>query len=508
MVGSSRDGVRGRQFPLRRRGAVRRGAVRKKRPDRARSQPRVSANAGPERVSAPESIPGNSPDTPPLVVDPQFLKRSAEIADLLHERQRPLGLHGWSCEDFLGHFAPSRSGTDDPIGELSSVTKSGNQNDRLCAAHHIVAVCRQFVVAGGDEGRKAGIRVRDARTPNERSIRHSILIRLQESAAAAVLGAMDSDDVEVRNTIVLGLGVIAIRFVMRHDGRSATEASGSERRRSRAFECVEHGLKDADHRIRARCLELLPEFGIDRVSSAVNDVQALLADRNPEVQRLACDRLGWLGRDAIGAIDDLMRCAAADRVNEVRSSAAVALAKIFASGIRLPLANVDESLLADLINLLRDAGADGRALRQYLQGLIPDDSINPPPGNETVLSGGSLAPEHAAPRAHEQPDESELRGRSPVSGCPVSLGDPDSREVIVKGAKKRLRKAGYDVIRAIHDVFPKTLTKDELVDRSGHTDAVNILKRLAKKPDALGRLVQRSGEERLGYGLRDPDQPA
>lgn len=56
---------------------------------------------------------------------------------------------------------------------------------------------------------------------------------------------------------------------------------------------------------------------------------------------------------------------------------------------------------------------------------------------------------------------------------PIVLGKP----------KKRLTKAQYNVIQALLSARDRGLTKDQLVEKSGHTDAVNVLKRLAKDLD-------------------------
>jgi hypothetical protein len=47
---------------------------------------------------------------------------------------------------------------------------------------------------------------------------------------------------------------------------------------------------------------------------------------------------------------------------------------------------------------------------------------------------------------------------------------------------ERLTKPGYDVVKALIETGPPGLSKDALVAKSGHGDAVNILKRLAKQP--------------------------
>jgi hypothetical protein len=106
------------------------------------------------------------------------------------------------------------------------------------------------------------------------------------------------------------------------------------------------------------------------------------------------------------------------------------------------------------------------------------------------------------------PFPAQSSSRSPASDCPVCLGGPGGRVVIVKGDELSLTTAGYDVIRVLVEAYPKTLTKDKLTEQSGRSDAVNTLKRLAKKPDALGRVIKLAGKKGSGYGLRNPDRPA
>jgi hypothetical protein len=76
------------------------------------------------------------------------------------------------------------------------------------------------------------------------------------------------------------------------------------------------------------------------------------------------------------------------------------------------------------------------------------------------------------------------------AGPPLILGEPGD-EPVVRGKKKpRLTAAQFDVLKALLDAKDKGLTKDELVNNSGHTDAVNVLKRLWKKDDDWKSIIQ------------------
>jgi len=75
-----------------------------------------------------------------------------------------------------------------------------------------------------------------------------------------------------------------------------------------------------------------------------------------------------------------------------------------------------------------------------------------------------------------RPAQAELRSpRIKLRSCSESV-DIDGK---VYGV---LTFPGYNVVQALMEAGNDGLTKDELVRKSGHDDAVNILKRLAKKP--------------------------
>jgi len=79
-----------------------------------------------------------------------------------------------------------------------------------------------------------------------------------------------------------------------------------------------------------------------------------------------------------------------------------------------------------------------------------------------------------------------------VSGVLKLFGPGEQPEV--NGKKKTtLTKARYDGIKALVEAGEDGLTKDELVKRSKHGDAVNSLKNLAKKDRDWKRVLQFAG---------------
>jgi hypothetical protein len=283
--------------------------------------------------------------TPPLVVDAELRQQAVEIADALAARDdHRRGVEFWNalteCAGISGGFLDSGH-----LNVLLSFTKNPNKNVRRYAAQAIVQVgSHPFCPPSSDE-----------------------------AFGHTVLAAMESDDSDVRYAVVIGFRRLA---------EQSPEMSG------KAFQRAVRGLTDQDARIRAGCLYVLSAFGIDRVSSAVSDMKKALSDKSPQVQRSACDLLGWLEKDAIGAIDDLMKCVATASDETVRRAATLAIAKINPSGDRLDFDSGGQTLRADLIKFLRDAGAAGRTLRRNLEQKRSDDSpdsTSPPPGTESVF---------------------------------------------------------------------------------------------------------------------------
>jgi hypothetical protein len=82
---------------------------------------------------------------------------------------------------------------------------------------------------------------------------------------------------------------------------------------------------------------------------------------------------------------------------------------------------------------------------------------------------------------------------APAAGPLVILGEPGDKPIVNGKAKKRLLLTQFHVIKALTEAGKNGLSKDELIDKSGHGDAVNILKRLADR-DADWKSVIQLGE--------------
>jgi hypothetical protein len=90
------------------------------------------------------------------------------------------------------------------------------------------------------------------------------------------------------------------------------------------------------------------------------------------------------------------------------------------------------------------------------------------------------------------------------ANSPVVLGGSAMDDVVVLGKPKRLTKPRYDVIKALVNAFPQTLTQDQLIAKSDHSDAVGILKRLARRDPDWKVVIKLAGSTGGGYGLIDP----
>lgn len=75
------------------------------------------------------------------------------------------------------------------------------------------------------------------------------------------------------------------------------------------------------------------------------------------------------------------------------------------------------------------------------------------------------------------------------------------KDPIVDGNVESLTKAQYEVVLALIQAGDNGLTKDQLVANSGHGDAVNILKRIAKKSPKWKEVVSLPGEPGKRYRI-------
>jgi hypothetical protein len=180
-----------------------------------------------------------------------------------------------------------------------------------------------------------------------------------EGVARCLFDALaDNNDPEVRVTILPALGW----FADPNDSNCET-----------AFECALDALRDPDDRIRLISLALLREFGVDRMSSALDLIATALSRKSEQVRQLGCEVLGDLGADAGPAIDRLLVCTA-DEARPVRAAAATAIVKVVEALDRLDpghdhldIGPADATLLRLLLTSLREAGPFARKFRQRLQ---------------------------------------------------------------------------------------------------------------------------------------------
>ncbi|HUW82039.1 MAG TPA: hypothetical protein VMZ31_04475 [Phycisphaerae bacterium] len=91
-------------------------------------------------------------------------------------------------------------------------------------------------------------------------------------------------------------------------------------------------------------------------------------------------------------------------------------------------------------------------------------------------------------------------GKSPTKRPAVVLGERYDSPVVLGKEKARLSNTRYDVLMALLAAGDRGLSKDDLVKKSGHTDAVAVLKRLAAKDPDWARVILLA--ERTGGGYR------
>jgi hypothetical protein len=83
---------------------------------------------------------------------------------------------------------------------------------------------------------------------------------------------------------------------------------------------------------------------------------------------------------------------------------------------------------------------------------------------------------------------------------PVALGKYGEKPRIRGKEVSALNPPRHNVIGALLKEWPERLSKDELVQKSGHSDAVNILKRLVLLPE-WASVIELAGERCMGYGI-------
>lgn len=85
---------------------------------------------------------------------------------------------------------------------------------------------------------------------------------------------------------------------------------------------------------------------------------------------------------------------------------------------------------------------------------------------------------------------------------PVQLGKPTDPPKIRGVEVQRLTPGKYNVISTLLKVWPKGLSKDGLADKSGHPDAVNMLKELSGQCPRWKEVIVLPGTEGRGEGYR------
>lgn len=85
--------------------------------------------------------------------------------------------------------------------------------------------------------------------------------------------------------------------------------------------------------------------------------------------------------------------------------------------------------------------------------------------------------------------------------APVVLRGPDQGPIVLGKEKKRLTKPRYDVIVTLLET-ERRLTKDELAQRSKHSDPLGILRRLIESDDDWKAVIDMAGQTACGYAIR------
>jgi|GEM_PF-3467393 len=97
---------------------------------------------------------------------------------------------------------------------------------------------------------------------------------------------------------------------------------------------------------------------------------------------------------------------------------------------------------------------------------------------------------------------SETIARPQQRKARVLLAGPGESPVVDGVRQGVLTKARYNVVQALLDAGPQGLSKDQLVKKSGHGSAVNILKQLAGLNSAWKQVIRLPQTAGMGYALR------
>jgi len=148
--------------------------------------------------------------------------------------------------------------------------------------------------------------------------------------------------------------------------------------------------------------------------------------------------------------------------------------------------------------------ASARLLRIYGSPLEVGPNPFEPPDNAPIAPpapvGRAPAPPAdrpeviAAPPSWNGTDATNCPAPEAIAARPlVILGEPGDNPIVNGKTKKRLLLTQFHVIKALMEAGTNGLSKDELVNKSAHSDAVNILKR-PRDSDADWKSVTQTGE--------------
>jgi hypothetical protein len=79
-------------------------------------------------------------------------------------------------------------------------------------------------------------------------------------------------------------------------------------------------------------------------------------------------------------------------------------------------------------------------------------------------------------------------------GPTVILGEPHEQPIVRGKLKDRLTIAQYDVVNTVLDAGERGLSKDELVQKSRHEDALGVLRRLRRNDPDWASVIQMAGK--------------
>ena len=136
---------------------------------------------------------------------------------------------------------------------------------------------------------------------------------------------------------------------------------------------------------------------------------------------------------------------------------------------------------------------DGLYIRDLVIRMVEDERRNPSP--KAVATG--------VRKILEKLEADAARGPEQPNPYTFTLGERDVGPLIYGKRKSKLRKPQYDVVKALVSAAKdgRRLTKDQLVNESGHEDARGILKRLCNDPD-WAQIIEFPGMTGGGYSIR------